>query len=821
MLTKPIERKLNQSPPAERQQIDRAVRLIVQANGGWGRQVDAALKRRLTGDPRAEGVKSLVIDTDVSGMETYGVGEAYALDGVPIRKMLTRMMRDAEAYARYRPLFDGYLRKLWQTIGATDDISLGAMMTRPLGRTAFEWHLERHPELRASLVSQARQVNRYCAGDGRCTSGDGLGQDELPITICRVQSMIGGNGSAIHQLVADVQKHLLAQQGIRHRSISINALPSAFGSLHLLDEDRLRAHAYADTLERMLRYERPLPAWDAGLAGQVERDGPGYEVAYFLEGVNMRGKVYDGPEAVAAVAAEFMRMTMLGGPLADRYTGVTQNVFRHLQPPYVGASFGVFAYEVPIEDIIRQFGFRLGRLGIKQLLRSHPDADLEQSAWHQVGLFLTQSGLQDRGRWFRASPQGGKIRPDVQQFQGRPRADLPRILENYELKKFDDWQTDIDDLVDAIYSDLAGFLDDQVLRLVNAAGLRQARRALERSDGDCLAGALDRLAQGLQRQLERERQQLVTHQRGQARRRGQATWRKLTPAPRRRYLSARQTEFDHKVAVMRLTGQLQVITRLQERVRFLVRELDSWILALEELDQRLAAMDETFAHQRDNHPEFVQHALCPEDEREIFEQHVSKVLVLFLDSLSFTWDGSELILVYHTAESENTGQRRRLLSEAGIRQHLTYACSHWDFLRQELSVEAILHQRGEDPVQLVERWFRYAAPLINIEELDQEKPLIHLMLMGSQHGGDLFWKDVDKPYLTIERTNDPFRIDCLYAVFRLNPWALAQTAAMRADYQRLRADGEPLHAYPETELEEDGLKPAPKKGKKKPKKNGR
>jgi hypothetical protein len=800
------------------QPVTWAFRLILQANGGWGRLVEAALRRRLGDDPRAERVKTLVIDTDVNGMDVYGPGEAYALDRVPIRKLLTRMMRDVNAYPQFRALFEGHLRKLWQAIGSIDDISLGAMMTRALGMGALMFHLERHPELLSILQDKARQLNRFTANDG-CCSGDGPGNgsaaedDRLPTSICQLQSKPGGNGSAIAQAVRDLLRHLLRQQGIRYRLIAINALPSVFGSLNLLDENRLRANAYAHTREDMLRHERPLPPWDAGVAGQVERDGPGYEIAYDLEGVNMHGKVYDGPEAVAAVAAEFIRMTLMGGPLADRYNGVTQNLFRHLQPPYVGASFGAFVCEIPIEDIIKQYGLWMSRLGIKQLLRGYPQAEVEQLATAQVQQFMTQSGLQDRGRWFRVNTRNEKIRPDARQFRGKPRADLPRMLDNYELKKFPDWHADIEELEDVIYDNLAAFLDEQILKLVNSAGLRQARQVLQRPDGDCLGRALDQLAHSVRRQMEGQRQQLTSHQRGEARRHGLPLWRKVTLAPRERFLDAKQAGFDLKMSVMRLTGQSRVITtRLQERIKYHLREIDGWIRTLEELDQRLEAMERMFAHERRNHPEIVQYVLCPEEEREIFERHAGNVLERFLDALAFTWDRNELVLLYLTERPDNPGQQQKLLSEAGIRRHVQFCCDLWGFLREELSVEDLLQQRGQDPVELAEKWFRYAAPLINVEELDQEKPLIHLMLMGSQHGGDGFWKAVLKPYLTIERTGDPFRVDCLYAVFRVSPWALAQTEAMRADYERLRAAGEPLHAYPESELEEDGQEPGSETG---------
>ena len=821
MLTQTLIHKASKFAESVGREVRQAVRLILQANGGWGRQVEEALRRRLTDGPRASGVRTLVIDTDASGMQGYAPGEAYALTRVPIRKILTRMMRDVNAYPQFRALFGSYLNKLWQAIGSIDDIYLGAMMTRVLGMAALRFHLERHPELLDVLQRAARQLNRFSTDGGHC-SGNGRGSydpaghdDEAPTTTCQVQSNPGGNGSGIRQAVADLLKHLLDQLGICQRMVSITALPSVFGNLSLLDEARLRAHAYADLLERLVRYQRPLTPWDAGLAGQVERDGPVYELAYFLEGVNMRGKVYDSAQAVAAVAAEFIRMTLLGGALADRFTAATQNLFRHLQPPYVGASFGVFVYEIPIEKIIQQFGFWLSRLGIRQLLRACSQADLEQLAARQVQVFMTQSGIQDRSQWFRATPQGEKIKPNVQPFRGKPRQELPSIRENYELKNFPAWQRAIVSLADARYEDLAAWLDDQVLNLINSFGLRQARQVLDRPDGVCFGQALDKLTQGLQRQLERQHQQLAALQQEEARRRSSPIWRRATLAPRDRYCSAWQAELDLKLSIIQLPGYLRVFTRLQERVKFHVKEIDGCISELEELDDRLAAREQVFSHERQSTPEIIQCALCPDEERQIFEQHTPSVLGLFLNGLRFVRRGEELTLLYSTDRPEGAGQRRLLLSEAGIRRHLEYACGLWEFLRQELSVEALLQQRGESPLQLVEKWFRYAAPLINLDELDQEKPLIHLMMMGSQHGADAFWKGTLKPHLTIESTGNPFQIECVYAVFGLNPLALAQAEAMRASYEQMRAAGEPLHVYPEAELAGDGQEPVSKTGKKK------
>jgi hypothetical protein len=697
-------------------------------------------------------------------------------------------------------VFGPYLKRLWRDLGSTDDIALGAMMNRVIGIGALLFHLHRHSELLDALLKPVRDLNRYSTENAFSFSRNGQGRivvlDLLPTIICQVQSWVGGNGSSVYQALADVMRDLCEQKGIPVRSISVNALSGVFENLDsLTDKPRMRAHQYAATLEKTLRYKKLLPAMDAGLAGPVDRDGPVHEITCLIDGSNMHGKDLGDPQEAAAIAAEFMRMTLLDGAFGREFHSGLQNKFRYLIEDNWGVSFGLITIRVFIEPLIAWLALRTGRMAIAlHLLHQWPEERLRPWVQQQVATLANHSLLQERQNWFRTGVQGRLRRTEFKPPQNRSRQEYPRLFENFKHNSKRDQKAEMEkrraEIADRLFSQIVA----QVVGVVNSAGVPQAVAVLEQG----IIPELSELKQSGQRLQSRQQQLLAHHRQAEEERRQKPAWKSFSFKPGTRYVQTKQTELDLDTDVAVSENQTWVFTEVASRTQKLLEGLKSWIVTLETRAERLQLQEDELADQQRHPPKVVIDLLTEADRLELFKRYGARVVQLLAQTFKFEWLDQELVWSYAADTPGSDGRQLAVLSDEGMQRYQQAAASFWDFLREGLSCESLLRQKGEDPQGLVERLFDLAVPWINLDLTFQEQPVIDMLLLGSAKGAQGFFSGVEKRNMTLVRTDDPYRIEVLWTVMGFNPLtSLANSKTLKADYLKLRAQGEPLHAYPE------------------------
>jgi len=157
-----------------------------------------------------------------------------------------------------------------------------------------------------------------------------------------------------------------------------------------------------------------------------------------------------------------------------------------------------------------------------------------------------------------------------------------------------------------------------------------------------------------------------------------------------------------------------------------------------------------------------------------------------------------------------TFDQEELNTRAGLERLLRgYVRGFWQDLG-ELSLESILEQRGDDPVELIEHMKERSRPLISIDHVQHQgqggKKAVEQQrefILGTQRGKTGFFQGYSSPKgFQIVPTGEAgkHRLELLSSVFHINPMALAQSGSYRQAYERQKAAGYSLHIFDEAEL---------------------
>jgi len=130
---------------------------------------------------------------------------------------------------------------------------------------------------------------------------------------------------------------------------------------------------------------------------------------------------------------------------------------------------------------------------------------------------------------------------------------------------------------------------------------------------------------------------------------------------------------------------------------------------------------------------------------------------------------------------------------------------------EDLNIETILEQRGEDPVKFIERLKQNSSPLISINEVAYKEQQAEgepieprrELILGAPFGKNRFFQEFSCPNgFEIVATGEAGQhcIQLLNSVFYVSLLALTQSESYRNAYQRLTAAGHNLHIFDRAEL---------------------
>lgn len=797
-IVSPIYRNGHQPPQSQHH----TRRTLMEGIGGWGGWMVKECKRLMQDEPGSEYIRYQEIDVDGGDAEAYAPGEFIFVGDVPVHDVLTKLLKEPESYSHLLSRI-GSLDKLYQAFRSSDNLGDGARRYRPAGLLGLSVSLEQQgPQIESLMMQPVYELLQHEP------QGCGLGHtSQTPVRVSlagrSAWSLVGGVGSGDHLTKTYLRWHQLRQRGIRPVEMdAVAALPGMFKNVE--DQTFILANCYASLLELMRPYQQPLPPVSFAPFGQVKRDFPPYMLIYLVNGGNTGNLQFSGPETGARLGAEFWRMTTYG-PMAQAYTMMVKNILPQLASPYIASSFGVAGLHLPAEDLITQFGYPLGAQVLSTYFLASLDREAKEHNGQHLQTFLNHTGLVNLGVVFAKDEAGEDISISLKQFEHYSRPALPAALALYQKEQLGRWEKTLVKLATATVPRLVAALDQQLTRLLNtqSGGLAQAAAFLGVEEGKAvgaLSQVLEQRRSNLNRQLEHARaesDQVQTQTVKQAR---LPFYRRLTFTPRKTYLKRKQAEMELELQRIKLEAELAVVDEILKHVMAQAQQVDSWQVTLSTLVDRLLGKQRQFAQERVAHQTpTITNVLCPEQEAELYQQHVADALKLARQGLAFACHGHEFILRYHTAQTTST-PRLAVLSEEGIDQHLQFAKQFWQHLR-ELSVERILADRGKNPTEIAALLQHEAAPLISINQVKQHQAVITQMLLGSEHGAKGFFaKFTPQTGLSMVTTGNRHRLDFLYTIHGIHPLALAEIEAMHHAYTTLRARGEYVHVCPESEL---------------------
>jgi hypothetical protein len=222
-------------------------------------------------------------------------------------------------------------------------------------------------------------------------------------------------------------------------------------------------------------------------------------------------------------------------------------------------------------------------------------------------------------------------------------------------------------------------------------------------------------------------------------------------------------------------------------------------------------LETQYASQRQHRPVFEENILSQAEEDGLFGDRIDDAFTLATKDVSFGWhEGRGWVLRCGPDEEPLTFDHQELSTTHGLERLLKgYVKGFWDDL-DELSLELILEQRGEDPVELIERMKKRSSPLISIDRVqhkvqggDKAVPLQREFILGTQHGKTGFFQGYSRPEgFQIVPTGEggKHHLELVSCVFYINPFALAQSRSYEQAYDRQKAAGHSLHIFDEAEL---------------------
>ena len=749
---------------------------LIATNGGWWVKRTGRIGSRVQ-----------ALDADPAMAERFGPGGFYYLGAVPVRDMLT-LMGDVPKALPDVARRVGDPDKLNRALG-TDVLYQGTQHCRPLALLALTFHLKWNGRrLQDFLIRPIREIFAFnrSSHQGRVETQRAM----VPLMDWSIGSSCGGQNSGTFLDIAYLLHDQLGRLGIaQYQMNAVLALPDVFPEV---DQERLWASTFAAFKELSAQYsKRGLEPLKYGHALRIPRTKPPFAVAYLISGTNAHGRVFDTSIEVAQSVAQFLRI-ISEGRMAEHYQAVLQNILRDLRYPSFCSSFGCYVIQVPVQELRVLFAHRLVQRLVRHLLREQQDGEkrAKSSLTDFQHEFKLTKGL---GRFLEKDREGKPIAIDLRRFRKLKGKRLKPALDAYQAEQLPSWETALDEKIVVAIEVLFPALERWVLTLINEpdGGLLQAQSFL---------GVLATWLEGSSEQLRKRAKALEEEA---ARFRARLARRRFVPPifPNRRLRRQKQRELKLALGSLQASAQIRLLVRLTHRVSSLTEELRGWADALNALEADLHRREDAFAAGRIAHqPVCVENALSTEEEDDLFERGLPGVLALSSQGLRFRWEGEKLILDYGVGEATDHLDRRHLLVEHGYCHPLVqYGQAFWEPLEQ-ISLEDILQERGVDPEERLEYLLERAAPLILVDRLKQQTPIITRMVLGTERGSTGLLESIPtRADLSLVETGNPHRIEMVVTWHGINPFALTQIEDWERAYQA-RYPIEPLHVFPERDL---------------------
>jgi len=783
--------------------------ILVEGYGGFGGQAVEEAQRLAQEELAAATTCYQVADLDTSRAYLHPQEEFISFGDVEVTEVLDKIRADPHAYSDLSQRI-GDLDQLYQAVRSNDDLLLGAFQDPPLGLIGTEVTIEQQGhQIEVQMMHPVRQLYRYLAEscvDGQGDQGRGGFRQLLQWFV--FSSVCGGSGNVLARRIPYWRRNLLRSWGIR--PVFTHAFLALPGWFKVENPEYLLANAYAYLLELMTAYKRPLPPLSYASVGKIPRHAPPFSLSYLVDSTNLLGRQFDDPAQGAQILAEVQRV-MSSRELGGHYQSQALNLLPKLSPPYICSSVGVSGLWVRVIPMQIQNGYRLGEQVITHHLLGAVAEDVKEQNQQRLQTFFHQTGLRMLAKAFEKDGRGEAIQVSLDQFRAYKRQQLPSALDHYRREKEREWDKTLTQLVDDYVRRLQLALDESLTWLLNnhQGGLHQGREFLGVEKGQARGGLsqeLEQQKQDLNRQIEHYQEHLQELDYQIAKTLRLPLIGRLKLSPRRDYLDHKQTQMALDLQQRKLVAQLSVVDKLLAYIYHQAQQIEQWCTDLASLSETLLNRAQAYALDQVAHQAVtITNVLCPDQEEALYRQGLPGALKAASQAVGFTREDGEFRLRYQFPEPKQSVSRLALRSEEGIERHLQFGKQFWRHL-EDLSVEGLLQAKGVAPQDVAADLERRAAPLIAINQVKQHRPVITLMVMGSEHGAQAFFRPfTPKAGLTVVATADRHRIDFLYTIHGINPFALAQSEAMAHAYRTLRACGKYLHTCPESELQNEEM----------------
>lgn len=642
------------------------------------------------------------------------------------------------------------------------------------------------------------------------------GSNEQLETLIIIQPFSGGGAKGNTAALGDawVIRHQLLDPGfVKFRIDPVIYLPEVFNTTK---QDRIKANTHAFLVELAAVYTRSLPKMKIGPIW-VERTSP-YGLIKLMNGVDEQGRDYRQHE-VYGIEAECFRLSNFG-PTGDFFESRIPNIVDDLSWPYVGYSQNCLIKVLPVKELQKLFGLRQVNMQFEHLAQQPHPAETKQQGRKLAQEWLTQQQITPRhiGKLILPELNGRKIAAELKPYKKLKLAALETTLAKYRAVKLAAWQ----EAADKDIEQQAERLDDELINFVghlinqpeySPTGVRFVLDSKPEEQVEGIAHFLAELNKTLKRRLSQVQTEL-DRQRYKLARRGFILTRlffKLFPRlHKRRRLNMTITLLSLELLALKLQAQIKVVNQLGQTVEAHNQAMVAWEATLKTGSQMAVEQTRQYANQRQHRPIFEENILSEAEEEALFGERIDQAFTLGRQGISFKWQAGQWVLHCGSDDRSLTFEREELGQAVGLERFLSrYVIDFWNDL-DELSLEAILERRGDDPVELLAQMKKRCSPLISID-LDQHKAqggeqavsLQREYILGTQWGTQGLFQDYSSPNgFEIVTTGEAgrHRLELLYSVFYVNPFALTQSGAYQAAYDRLRASGHNPHIFDVAEL---------------------
>ncbi|MEW5957683.1 MAG: hypothetical protein AB1801_08170 [Chloroflexota bacterium] len=755
----------------------------------------------------AEAIRYKAFDNDPRHKEQFAPEEFVDWSGVNLGHFLRAALAHPQQFPGLKRLGD--LTSLLEALQPIPILIGGCRDNRRIGGALYERQAELAGEqVVADLMIPLNELR--WAGNGSTAGNADL---EL-LNIIQVFSGGGAKGNTAALADAWVIRHqLLATGYTKFRIDPVIYLPEVFKTAK---QERIKANTHAFLVELAAVYTRPLPKMKIGPLW-VERTPP-YGLIKLLNGVDEQGREYQQDE-VYAIEAECFRLSHFG-PTGDFLESLIPNIVDELRWPYVGYSQNCCIKVLLIEELKRLHGLRHQKRLFETLAQQPRQADLKQQGKQLAQEWLRQHRLtpQDLSKLFLPELNSRQIAQELKPYRRLSLAAMELALTKYRQLKPMAWQEALAQAVDQQMERLETALIQWVGQLLNQPEYRPngVRLVLDHNPEaqiESIAYFLADLKQMLKRKLAQAQTEL-DRQRAQTAKRPfilTKAFFKLFPRLRkRRWLDQTILALSLELLMLKLRAQIELVNRVERLVQSHSQAMLTWQTVLEQGSQMVEEQTRQYAGQRQHRPIFEENILSPAEEEALFAVRIDRALTLSRQGLTFQWQADQWTLQGGADDRLLSFDAGELAISDGLERFLAeYVIGFWKDL-EELSLEAILESRGEDPVELITGMKRRCSPLISIDYEQhqvqggqQTVSLRREYILGTQHGKEGLFQGYASPNgfeIVTTGAAGKYRLELLSTVFYVNPFALTQTGAYKEAYDRLWAGGHNPHIFALSEL---------------------